>query len=59
MLQYHGGSLDKPCVLILVPTGVASINVNGITIHSALTITRRRQFYPLQCNRITSLHNTF
>ena len=35
MLQYHGGSPDKPRILILGLTGVASINVNGITIHPA------------------------
>ena len=28
VLQYHGGSPDKQRVLILAPTGVASINVN-------------------------------
>ena len=34
VLQYHGGSPDQQRVLILAPTGVASINVNGITIIS-------------------------
>ena len=58
-LQYHGGSPDKQRVLILVPTGVASINVNGITIHSPLSIPCRRKFYPLDCNSITSLRNKF
>ena len=59
MLQYHGGSSDKPCVLILAPTGVASINVDGITIYSALSIPCRGKFYVLDCNSITSLHNKF
>ena len=35
LLQHHGGSLGKSRVLILAPTGVASININGKTIHSA------------------------
>ena len=35
LLQYHGGSPEKPRVLILAPTGVASININGTAIHSA------------------------
>ena len=40
-------------------TGVASINVNDITIHSALSIPCRGKFYPLDCNSITSLRNKF
>ena len=32
VLQYHGGSPDKS------PNGIASIDVNGITIHSVLSI---------------------
>ena len=35
----HGPSdPDLPCVLLLAPTGVAAINVNGVVIHSALRI---------------------
>ena len=59
VLQYHGGSPDKPRVLVLAPTGVASINVNGITIHSALSIPCRGKFYFLDCNSITFLRNKF
>ena len=59
LLQYHGGSPDKPRPLIFAPTDVASINVNGITIHSALSIPCRGKFYPLDCNSITSLRNKF
>ena len=59
VLQYHGGSPDKPRILILAPTDVASINVNGIAIHSALSIPCRGKFYPLDCNSITSLRNKF
>ena len=59
VLQYHGGSPDKKRVLILTPTGVASINVNGITRHSGLSIPCRRKFYPLDCNSITSLRNKY
>ena len=33
MLQCHGDSPDKSRVLILAPTGVASINMNDITIY--------------------------
>ena len=37
-LAYHSGEPLKPRVLILAPTGVAAINVNGNTIHSGLGI---------------------
>ena len=47
VLQYNGGSPDKPCILILAPIGVASINVNCITIHSALSIPCQGKFYHL------------
>ena len=30
----YSGSKDKPKVLILSPTGVAAININGTTINS-------------------------
>ena len=48
MLQYHGTSTDNPRVLIVAPTGVASININGITIH-----------YALNSNTLASLRNKF
>ena len=34
VLKYHGSSPDKPRVLVLTSTDVASIKINGITIHS-------------------------
>ena len=34
----YSGSPDKPKVLILAPTGVATININGTTINSVLSI---------------------
>ena len=38
LLQYHGGSPEKPRVLISAQTGVSSINLNGTTIHSAFGV---------------------
>ena len=32
---YHGVSPEKPRVMLLAPTGVASFNINGTTLHSA------------------------
>ena len=37
-LAYHSGEPVKPRVLVLAPTGVAAINVNGNTMHSVLGI---------------------
>ena len=59
MLQYHSGSPGKPHVLIFPPTGVASINVNGITIHLALGMPCHGKFYPIDSNNITSLYEKF
>ena len=37
-LSYGNISLDKPKVLLMAPTGVAAINIDGTTIHTALNI---------------------
>ena len=37
-LSYGSSSIEKPNVLLLAPTGVAAVNINGTTIHSALGI---------------------
>ena len=37
-LSYGNVSLDKPKVLLMAPTGVAAINIDGTTIHTALNI---------------------
>ena len=59
VLQYHGGSPGEQHVLIFLPTGVASINLNGITIHLAVGIACHGKFYSIDCNNITYLHNKF
>ncbi|XP_057290232.1 uncharacterized protein LOC130612916 [Hydractinia symbiolongicarpus] len=43
-LSYRAGNLEKNKILILAPTGVAAINVEGNTIHSALGIPVDRSF---------------
>ncbi|XP_057294661.1 uncharacterized protein LOC130623196 [Hydractinia symbiolongicarpus] len=43
-LSYLAGNLEKDKILILTPTGVATINVEGNTIHSALGIPVDRSF---------------
>ena len=56
-LMYNGGDPDKPRVLLLAPTGVASVNTDGNTIHSDLGIHCKGQFYPLNDNQKVSLQN--
>ena len=38
ILSYGNVSLDKPKVLLMGPTDVAAINIDGTTIHTALII---------------------
>ena len=44
--MYKGGHPEKPRILLLAPTGVAAINIDGTTIHSALG-TVGSKLYPL------------
>ena len=37
-LSYGSQCLERPNLLLLAPTGVAAVNINGTTIHSALGI---------------------
>ena len=37
-LLYHCKDLEKPTVLLLIPTGISAANIGGITIHSGLGI---------------------
>ncbi|XP_057297639.1 uncharacterized protein LOC130628671 [Hydractinia symbiolongicarpus] len=37
-ISYRGKDPEKPRVLLLAPTGIAAININGNTIHSGLKI---------------------
>ena len=45
-LMYNGGNPGKPRVLLLAPTGVAAVNMDGTTIHSGLGINCKGQLYP-------------
>ena len=56
-LMYRGGDPDKPCVLLLAPTGVAAVNIDGNTIHSGLDINCKGHFFPLNDQRKTSLRS--
>jgi len=45
-LLYYHGDISKAKVMLLAPTGVASININGTTIHTGLGIPCSN-FHPL------------
>ena len=55
VLLYHGTNPEKPRVLLLAPTGVASININGTTLHSAFGLPCEGSFYPLNNKTLDSL----
>ena len=46
-------------MLILAPTGVASISVNGATVHSALGLSCREKLFPLKSNILAALRNKY
>ena len=47
LLLFHGGDPNKTRVLVLAPTGVAAINIDGTTIHSGLNISCEGKLFPL------------
>ena len=57
--QYNDGSPKKPRVLILAPTGVAGINLNGTTVYSALGLPCGGKLFPSDSNTLASLRNKY
>ena len=57
VLGYKGGDANKPRILLLAPTGVAAININGTTIHSGLGINVGSKLYPLNDQQGAALRN--
>ena len=55
----QSGCPDKPRILVLAPTGVAAININGTTIHSALHIPCRGKLMPLSGENLAELRNKY
>lgn len=53
--MFKSGEPNKQRILVLAPTGVAAINVDGTTIHSGLTIPTRGKLFPLSDKSKTSL----
>ena len=56
---YRSGDPSKPRVLLLAPTGVAAININGNTIHSGLHIPCRGKLLPLNDASKAELRNKY
>ena len=56
---YRSGDPSKPRVLLLAPTGVAAININGNTIHSALHIPCKGKLFPLNDANKAELRNKY
>ena len=52
---YKGNEPSKSRILVLAPTGVAAVNVNGTTIHSGLNIPTRGKLFPLNDKSRTTL----
>ena len=59
LLLFHGGNPDKIRVLVLAPTGVAAINIDGTTIHSGLNIPCRGKLFPLNDKNRALLRNKY
>ena len=57
VLTYKGNDLEKPRILLLAPTGVATVNIDRITIHTALQINVGGKLYPLNDRQRGSLRN--
>ena len=57
VLMYKGGNPEKPRILLLAPTGVAAVNIDGTTIHTALAINVGGKLYPLNDRQRGILRN--
>ena len=56
---YRSAYPAKPRILLLTPTGVATININGNTIHSRLHISCQSKLLPLNDANKVELRNKY
>ena len=56
---YRSGDPAKPRVLLLAPTGIGAININGNVVHSSLHISCRGKLLPLNDANKTELRNKY
>ena len=47
VMMYKGVDPEKPRILLLAPTGVAAVHINGTTIHAGLEINVGGKMFPL------------
>ena len=59
VILYRSGDPVKPRVLLLAPTGVAKININGNTVHSGLHIPCQGKLFPLNDANKVELINKY
>ena len=59
LFMYRGGSPDKSRVLLFAPTGIAAINIDGITLHSGLLIPCYGEMLPLNNKNRALLQNKY
>ena len=57
LFLYQSGSPVKPRTLVLAPTDVVVININGTNVHSGLIIPCRGKLMPLRCTICAELRN--
>ena len=57
VMMYKGGDPEKPKILLLAPTGVAAVHINGTTIHAGLQINVRGKMFPLNDQQRAVLRN--
>ena len=57
LLSFKGGDPEKPRILILAPAGMAAINIDGTTIHTALGINVGHKLSPLNDRQRGILRN--
>ena len=56
-LLYHSDNPEKVRVLLLGPTGISAVNINGTTIHSGLGITSHGKYNKLGHKQKAYLRN--
>ena len=53
----RGGNPERTRIFVLLPTGVAAVNISGTTVHSGLGINVGSKMFPLNDRQYASLRN--
>ena len=59
LLFYRSGDPNKPIVLMPSPTGVATVNINGTTIHSGWIIPCKGKLFVLNDKNCSEMKNKY